>query len=77
MFGQECFKHMSKDKSHMIIISPPIECSTPTIGGQIIFITVFQNSICIGGSTEQKFPNVAVNTLWPRTTIDTAPYEIY
>ena len=75
MFGQECFKHMAKDKSHMIIISPPIEMLyTDDWWTNHLYYSISKfNMSLMAKFWNKEFPNVAVNTLWPRTTIDTAP----
>lgn len=75
MFGQKCLQTMEKGKGHMIIIAPPLEMlNNDDWWIQHLFYSMSKfNMSLMANFWNKEFPNIAVNTLWPRTTINTAP----
>lgn len=73
LFGQAALKHINK--GHMLIIAPPIDMLYTDdwwVNHMYYSISKFNMSL-MAKFWNKEFPDVAVNTLWPRTTIDTAP----
>ncbi len=76
LVGQKCLKHI-KNSSHgsVLTISPPIDMLYTDdwwVNHLYYSMSKFNMSL-MSKFWNKEFPNVAVNTLWPRTTIDTAP----
>lgn len=76
LFGQKCLQTMHKnDSGHIIIIAPPIEMLYTDdwwINHLYYSMSKFNMSI-MAKYWNKEFKNIGINTLWPRTTIDTAP----
>ena len=73
-FGQKCFRHI-KNNSHVIMISPPLEMLNRDewwTNHMYYSMSKFNMSL-MAKFWNKEYDKVAVNTLWPRTTIDTAP----
>jgi citronellol/citronellal dehydrogenase len=73
LFGQAALKHMLK--GHMIIVAPPIDMLYTDdwwVNHMYYSMSKFNMSL-MAKFWNKEFPDVAVNTLWPRTTLDTAP----
>lgn len=73
LFGQNALKNM--DKGHMIIVAPPIDMLYNDdwwVNHMYYSMSKFNMSL-MSRFWNKEFPEVSVNTLWPRTTIDTAP----
>jgi citronellol/citronellal dehydrogenase len=77
LFGQECLKRMNKKSGHMLIIAPPIEMLyTDEWWVNHFYYSMSKfNMTLMAKYWNKEFPNIAVNTLWPRTTINTAPVK--
>lgn len=74
--GQQALKYI-KDSSHgsVITISPPMDMidSDDWWINHLYYSMSKYNMSLMAKFWNKEFPNVGVNTLWPRTTIDTAP----
>ena len=73
LFGQAALKNM--DAGHMIIVAPPIDMLYTDnwwINHMYYSMSKFNMSL-MAKFWNKEFPDVGVNTLWPRTTLDTAP----
>ena len=76
MFGKKYLEYTSNNKiGQMLIISPPLDM----IDNDDWWVNHFYYSMSkynmslMAKYWNKEFKNVGVNTLWPRTTIDTAP----
>lgn len=73
--SKHCFKHLKKSKNpHILMISPPLKMDSkwfsPCLGWAIAKTGM---SLCVLGLSEEfKKHHIAVNALWPKTTIATA-----
>ena len=76
LMGQKCLKHI-KNSSHgsVLTISPPIDMLyTDDWWTNHLYYSMSKfNMSLMSKFWNKEFPNVGINTLWPRTTIDTAP----
>ena len=73
LFGQAALKQMTK--GHMIIVAPPIDMLYTDdwwVNHMYYSMSKFNMSL-MAKFWNKEFPDVSVNTLWPRTTLDTAP----
>ncbi len=73
LFGQAVLKHMPA--GHMVIVAPPIEMLYTDdwwVNHMYYSMSKFNMSL-MAKFWNKEFPEVGVNTLWPRTTLDTAP----
>lgn len=73
--GQKCLPHLKKsDHAHILTLSPPLDLSPEYFQGHVAYsIAKFSMSLCtLGWAAEFRPHNIAVNSLWPRTVIDTA-----
>ena len=75
LFGQKCLKMMKK--GHMLIIAPPIDMLyTDEWWINHIYYSMSKfNMSLMARFWNKEFNNIGVNTLWPRTTINTAPVQ--
>tara|TARA_Y200000002_G_scaffold3323_1_gene3090 strand:- start:6151 stop:7059 length:909 start_codon:yes stop_codon:yes gene_type:complete len=77
LFGQKCLQYMSDHnrKGHMLIIAPPVEMlyNDEWWTNHLFYSMSKFNMSLMSKYWNKEFPNVGINTLWPRTTIDTAP----
>jgi citronellol/citronellal dehydrogenase len=76
--GKKCLKHI-KNSTHpsVLVIAPPIEMLNNDdwwINHLYYSMSKFNMSI-MAKFWNKEFPNISVNTLWPRTTIATAPVQ--
>ena len=70
-----CFPHLKRAKNpHVLMMSPPLDMHPRWFGGHVAYsIAKYGMSLCVLGMAEDfKKDGVAVNALWPRTTIATA-----
>ena len=70
-----CLPHLLKSKNpHILMLSPPLDMKTKWFAGHVAYsIAKYGMSLCVlGMSGELKEHGIAVNALWPRTTIATA-----
>ena len=76
MVGQRCLKHLIKqDKSRILCIAPPIDMLYTDdwwVNHLYYSLSKFNMSL-MAKFWDKEFPGIGVNTLWPRTTINTAP----
>lgn len=73
LFGQKCLKAMNG--GHMLIIAPPmtmLDNDDWWVPHLYYSMSKFDMTL-MAKYWNKEFPDVAVNTLWPRTTIATAP----
>jgi citronellol/citronellal dehydrogenase len=78
LFGQKCLQNMDKSsKGHMLIIAPPIDMLYNDewwVNHFYYSMSKFNMSL-MAKYWNKEFPHISVNTLWPRTTINTAPVK--
>jgi citronellol/citronellal dehydrogenase len=75
MVSKYCIPHLKKaDNPHILMLSPPLDIKAKWFEHSTAYtIAKFGMSLCVLGlSAELKSAGVAVNALWPRTTIATA-----
>ena len=73
--SKACIPYLKKaENPHVLMLSPPLDMSPRWFGPHVAYtMAKFGMSMCVLGlSGELKGAGVAVNALWPRTTIDTA-----
>tara|TARA_B100000424_G_scaffold82391_1_gene61724 strand:- start:8766 stop:9635 length:870 start_codon:yes stop_codon:yes gene_type:complete len=74
--GQKCLKHIENtDHGNVVIIAPPIRMlyDDDWWTNHLYYSMSKFNMSLMAKFWNKEFPNVSVNTLWPRTTLDTAP----
>ena len=75
MVSKYCIPHLKKaENPHILMLSPPLDMKVKWFEHSTAYtITKFGMSMCVLGlSGELRAAGVAVNALWPRTTIATA-----
>jgi citronellol/citronellal dehydrogenase len=75
MVSKYCIPHLKKaDNPHILMLSPPLDMKTKWFEHSTAYtLAKFGMSLCVLGlAGELKRDGVAVNALWPRTTIATA-----
>ena len=75
MLSQKCLPHLLKsDHAHILNLSPPLNMEPKWFQNHVAYtMTKYGMSMCVlGMSAEFADKNVAVNALWPQTTIATA-----
>ncbi|KAB0793963.1 hypothetical protein PPYR_13583 [Photinus pyralis] len=75
-----CLPHLKKSShAHILNISPPLNLVPGWFGPHVAYtMSKYGMSMCVLGMQEEFKPfNIAVNALWPRTTIDTAALQIH
>ncbi len=73
--SQKCIPHLEKaDNPHILNLSPPLNMVAKWFAPHVAYtMAKFGMSMCVLGMAEElKSKGVAVNALWPRTTIATA-----
>jgi len=73
--SQKCIPHLEKaDNPHILNLSPPLNMEAKWFAPHVAYtMAKFGMSMCVLGMAEELKPNgIAVNALWPRTTIATA-----
>jgi len=73
--SQACLPHLLKAQNpHILNISPPLVMDKKWFAGHVAYtMAKYGMSMCVLGMAEEQRANgVAVNALWPRTTIATA-----
>lgn len=73
-----CLPHLLKsDNGHILNLAPPLDLDPRWFGPHVAYsMAKFGMSLCVLGMAEEfKDRGVAVNALWPRTTIATAAIE--
>jgi len=75
MVSKYCIPHLKKaENPHILMLSPPLDMKAKWFANSTAYtMAKFGMSMCVLGlSAELKSFGVAVNALWPRTTIATA-----
>lgn len=70
-----CLPHLAKSNNpHVLMLSPPLDMQPQWFAGHVAYsIAKYGMSMCVLGLAEELKPRgIAVNALWPRTTIATA-----
>ena len=76
--SQACIPHLSKaENPHILNISPPLNLEPRWFAPHVAYsIAKYGMSLCVLGMAEGLRPaGIAVNALWPRTTIATAAVQ--
>lgn len=77
--SQACIPHLAKGSNpHILNLAPPLNMSARWFRDHAAYtIAKYGMSMCtLGMSAELKSDGIAVNSLWPRTTIATAAIEV-
>jgi citronellol/citronellal dehydrogenase len=75
LVSKTCIPHLAKAKNpHILMLSPPLDMNAKWFAGHVAYsLAKFGMSLCVLGMAEELKPEgIAVNALWPRTTIATA-----
>jgi citronellol/citronellal dehydrogenase len=75
MVSKYCIPHLKKAANpHILMLSPPLDMKAKWFAHSTAYtMAKFGMSMCVLGlAAEQKSAGIAVNALWPRTTIATA-----
>ncbi|XP_014290641.1 hydroxysteroid dehydrogenase-like protein 2 isoform X2 [Halyomorpha halys] len=74
-----CIPHLLKSKNpHILNLSPPLNMNPMWFSGHVAYtMAKYGMSMCVLGMAEEfKSEGIAVNALWPKTTIQTAAIEM-
>jgi len=75
MVSKACLPHLKRSENpHILMLSPPLDMQPRWFAGHVAYsIAKYGMSLCVLGLAEElRKDGVAVNALWPRTTIATA-----
>lgn len=75
LVSKTCIPHLSKaDNPHILNLSPPLDMDPKWFAPNVAYtMAKFGMSMCVLGMAEELKPKgIAVNALWPRTTIATS-----
>ena len=75
LVSKTCIPHLKKgDNPHILMLSPPLDMKAKWFAPHVAYsIAKYGMSLCVLGlAGELKRDGIAVNALWPRTTIATA-----
>ena len=74
LVSQACLPHLLNSKhAHILTLSPPLNLSPRWFGPHVAYsMAKYGMSLCVLGLAEEFEGKVAVNALWPKTTIATA-----
>jgi len=78
--SQAAIPHLSKAANpHILTLSPPPSMKPGWFGPHVAYtMSKYGMSMCtLGMAEELRAPGIAVNSLWPRTTIATAAVEVH
>ncbi len=78
--SQAAIPHLRKSSNaHILNLSPPLNMRPKWFGGHVAYtISKYGMSMCtLGMAEELREQGIAVNSLWPRTTIATAAVEVH
>jgi citronellol/citronellal dehydrogenase len=73
--SKTCLRHLRKAQNpHVLMLSPPLDLAPKWFGPHVAYsIAKYGMSLCVLGMAEElRKDGIAVNALWPRTTIATA-----
>ena len=76
--SQACIPHLAKSKNpHILNNSPPLSMKAKWFGPHVAYtMAKYGMSMCVLGMAEElKSKGIAVNAIWPRTTIATAAIQ--
>ena len=76
--SKACLPHLRRSKNpHIVTLSPPLDMNSKWFAGHVAYsIAKYGMSLCVLGLSEElKRDGIAVNALWPRTTIATAAIQ--
>jgi citronellol/citronellal dehydrogenase len=77
--SQACLPHLGKAANpHILTLSPPLNMNARWFKGHVAYtMAKYGMSLCTLGMAEEfRAQGIAVNSLWPRTTIATAAIEV-
>jgi citronellol/citronellal dehydrogenase len=77
--SRACLPHLRRAKNpHILTLSPPLNMNPRWFGPHVAYtIAKYGMSMCVLGMAEEfRADGIAVNALWPRTTIATAALQI-
>ena len=75
LVSKACLPHLKRAANpHILMLSPPLDMQAKWFAGHVAYsIAKYGMSLCVLGFAEElKRDGIAVNALWPRTTIATA-----
>lgn len=75
LVSQACLPHLlqSKHPPHIVNLAPPLSMKPKWFGPHVAYtMAKYGMSMCVLGMAEEFHGRVAVNALWPKTTIATA-----
>ena len=75
LVSKACIPHLrTAQNPHILMLSPPLDMSPKWFAGHVAYsIAKYGMSLCVLGLAEElRKDGIAVNALWPRTTIATA-----
>jgi len=75
MVSKYCIEHLCRSENpHILMLSPPLDMKSRWFAGHLAYsLAKYGMSLCAMGLAEELKPQgIAVNALWPRTTIATA-----
>ena len=75
LLSRACIPHLKRSSNpHILTLSPPLNLDSKWLGSSLAYsIAKYGMSLCtVGLAKELAGSGVAVNSLWPRTTISTA-----
>jgi citronellol/citronellal dehydrogenase len=78
--SQACIPHLRKSSNaHILTLSPPLSMKPKWFAGHVAYtMSKYGMSMCtLGMAEELKKDGIAVNSLWPQTTIATAAVEVH
>ncbi|RUO97717.1 NAD(P)-dependent oxidoreductase [Hyphomicrobium sp.] len=73
--SKTCLPHLKRSENpHILVLSPPLDMHPKWFSGHVAYsIAKYGMSLCVLGLADELKPDgIAVNALWPRTTIATA-----
>ena len=78
LVSKYCLPHLKQSENpHILMLSPPLDMKPKWFAGHVAYsIAKFGMSLCVLGLAPELKPyGIAVNALWPRTTIATAAIQ--
>ena len=77
--SQACIPHLRKSSNaHILNLSPPPSLQAKWFAPHVAYtMSKYGMSMCTLGMAELRGDGIAVNSLWPRTTIATAAVEVH
>jgi citronellol/citronellal dehydrogenase len=78
--SQAAIPHLRKSpNAHILTLSPPLNMAPKWFAGHVAYtMSKYGMSMCtLGMAEELRADGIAVNSLWPRTTIATAAVEVH